>query len=196
MRVFHKERKALFQCFLYCLGIVCLSPDGCLFESCERPFEQRRIANSVTVLDPTASSSALPPSSIVWNWSDFFYSANTKACPSQGPYSSLSTSTWRPGARPSWRTNLDMYGVDSPVFGDCGCVGCGPHCGVRRGFQSVSFDEHASGGPRDGLSPGDIRDVDEGVVIGAVDMDDCPFFRFLAQASATSAATRTDALMG
>jgi hypothetical protein len=89
-----------------------------------------------------------------------------------------------------------MYGVDSPVFGDCGCMGRGPHCGVRRRFQSISLDEHASGGPSDGLSPGDIRDVDEGVVIGAVDMDDCPFFRFLAQAVATSAATRTDALMG
>ena len=77
-------------------------------------------------LNPASSSSTLSPSSIVWNRGDLFDAPNTEPCPSQSPYSSLSTGTWGPGARPSRCTNLDMYGVYSSILSDRSCVSRGP----------------------------------------------------------------------
>merc|ERR1719186_1409237 len=81
----------------------------------------------------------------------------------------------RPGsarADAAGSAETDVEGVDAQNFASLRDILGGQHGGIRGSLVSVGFDLHASGDAADGLAPGEIGHVDEGVVEGGVDVGD------------------------
>merc|ERR1719219_21758 len=125
-----------------------------------------------TRLQSSTTSTTLPPGGVTWDWRAVFNSADLHAGTSERSDGSGATWAWRLLLGTTASTNLEVQSSNSELLASHGDVLRGLHSGVRAVLVTIGLDLHATTHSRDGFLAGQVGDVNEGIVVGSVQVAD------------------------
>jgi hypothetical protein len=128
-------------------------------------------------LDSSTPSTAGPSGSVVGNWCNVFYSADSKTVAGKHSDRRLRSRTRGPSAVSARSPYSNVKRGNSLVFRRLGGCCSGLHRSVRRSLKSVGFHVLSPGASRYCLCAREVCYVDHGVVEGGVDVGYSPSVR-------------------
>jgi len=123
-------------------------------------------------LQATTTATTLAAGGVGGNGGDILNTTNLHTSTGKGAESGLGTGARGLGAVTTGSPELDVKSGETKILALGRHVLSGKHGSVRRGLITVSLDLHTTGNADESLTTGEIRDVDEGVVEGGVDVSD------------------------
>ena len=125
-----------------------------------------------TRLQTTSTTSTFSTSRIGGNGCNVLDSSDLDSVTCQCSKSRLSSRSERLGLGSSGGSQFDVKSGNSALLASFGHVLSGKHSSIRRRLISISFHFHTSRDSGDGLTSGEIRDVNKGIVETSVDVSD------------------------
>lgn len=122
--------------------------------------------------ETSSTATGLSTGGISGSGGNILDSADLETVSGKGSDGGLGAGTGGLGHDTTLTTELDVNGVDTNSLEFTADVDGSQHSSVGGGFFSVSLDLHTTGNAGVGFTAGEIGNVDEGVVLGRLDVAD------------------------